>query len=61
MTLDAGALHDAVAALVFCHVDKVDYSFINGRRVVDRGQLTTVDLPRLIEYTNRLAVEMVRG
>jgi 8-oxoguanine deaminase len=56
----AGA-HDRVAALVFCQVDAVDYSFINGRRVVDGGHLTTVELPRLLHQTNRLAAEMVRG
>ena len=56
----AGA-HDPVAALVFCQVEAVDYSFINGRRVVDGGHLTTVELPRLLQQTNRLAAEMVRG
>ena len=57
----AGAQHDPVAALVFCQVDAVDYSFINGRKVVDRGHLTTVELSRLLQQTNRLAAEMVRG
>jgi 8-oxoguanine deaminase len=56
----AGA-HDPVAALVFCQVDAVDYSFINGRKVVDHGHLTTVELPRLLHQANRLAAEMVRG
>lgn len=56
----AGAQHDAVAALVLCQVDAVDYSFINGRRVVDQGRLTTVELPVLVERTNRLAAQLVR-
>lgn len=51
----AGALHDPIAALLFCHVDKVDYSFINGRKVVDQGRLTTIDLPQLVNAHNRLA------
>ncbi len=51
----AGAHHDLVAALIFCPVPSVDYSFINGRKVVDRGQLTTLDLPLLIERTNKIA------
>jgi cytosine/adenosine deaminase-related metal-dependent hydrolase len=55
----AGAQHDIVAALILCHVDSVDYSFINGRRVVDQGRLTTMDLPTLIEKTNHLAAKMV--
>ena len=57
----AGALHDPVAALVLCDVGAVDYSFINGRRVVDQGQLTTVDLPPLIHTVNRLATKMLRA
>jgi 8-oxoguanine deaminase len=56
----AGARHDVVAALVLCQVDAVDYSFINGRRVVDQGRLTTVELPVLVERTNRLAAQLVR-
>ncbi len=51
----AGAQHDVVAALILCQADTVDYSFINGRRVVDQGRLTTVELPMLVEKTNRLA------
>lgn len=51
----AGALHDPVAALVFCHIDRVDYSFINGKRVVDNRQLTTVDLPKLVKTHNQFA------
>jgi cytosine/adenosine deaminase-related metal-dependent hydrolase len=57
----AGALHDPVAALVLCDVGSVDYSFINGRRVVDEGRLTTAELPRLIETVNRLSAAMVQG
>jgi cytosine/adenosine deaminase-related metal-dependent hydrolase len=57
----AGALHDPVAALVLCDVGSVAYSFINGRRVIDRGRLTSAELPRLIETVNRLSAEMVRA
>ena len=57
----AGALHDPVAALVFCDVGSVDYSYINGRCVVEEGRLTTVELPRLIETVNRLSAAMVRA
>jgi 8-oxoguanine deaminase len=57
----AGAQHDSIAALVLCQVDSVDYSFINGRRVVDQGQLTTVELPRLIQQINQLSAAMVHG
>jgi 8-oxoguanine deaminase len=57
----AGAQHDPVAALVLCDVGSVDYSFINGRRVVDEGRLTTANLPQLIETVNRLSAAMVQG
>ena len=55
----AGAHHDLVAALIFCYVDAVDYSFINGRKVVDQKQLTTIDLPVLVEKHNRLAAQLI--
>lgn len=55
----AGAHHDPVAALIFCQVNTVDYSFINGQKVVDRGELTTLELPILIEKHNRLAQQLM--
>ncbi|RXK55617.1 8-oxoguanine deaminase [Oleiharenicola lentus] len=57
----AGAQTDPVAALVFCDSGAVDYSFIHGRRVVDQGRLVTVDLPVLVEHTNRLSAKLVAG
>jgi 8-oxoguanine deaminase len=57
----AGAHHDIVAALVLCQVDSVDYSFINGKKVVDNGILTTLDLGALVEKNNQLAQKMVVG
>ena len=57
----AGALHDPVAALLFCSVDKVDYSFIDGRCVVDNGELTTIELPKLIATHNKAALSLVTG
>ncbi len=57
----AGAGHDVVAALILCQTDGVDFSFVNGRCVVEQGRLTTVDLPRLVERTHRLAARLVAG
>ena len=56
-----GAGHDPLAALFFCHVPRVKHSMVNGRVVVRDGQLTTLDLPRLIERHNRLARQLVQG
>lgn len=55
----AGALYDPLAALMFCTVDKVDYSFINGQRVVDNGILTTVDLPKLVDTHNQAVATLM--
>jgi cytosine/adenosine deaminase-related metal-dependent hydrolase len=55
----AGAHHDALAALFFCHVPRVRHAVVNGRVVVRDGQLTTLELPRLVERHNRLAVALL--
>jgi cytosine/adenosine deaminase-related metal-dependent hydrolase len=57
----AGALHDPVAALVFCAPGEVALSIINGRVIVRDGRLTTLDLPMLVERHNRLAQQLVGG
>ncbi|UVE16312.1 8-oxoguanine deaminase [Pseudomonas sp. LS44] len=57
----AGALHDPLAALVFCAPAQVSHSVINGRVVVRDGHLATVDLPRVLERHNRLAHQLVSG
>lgn len=54
-----GSHHDVVAALIFCQPPAVDYSFINGQKVIDQGRLTTVDLDRLVERCNKIATAMV--
>lgn len=54
-----GALHDPVAALVFCTPPQVSWSIINGRVVVRDGELATLDLPRVLERHNRLARSLV--
>lgn len=55
----AGAQIDPVAALVFCTPPRVAYSIINGRLVIDQGELLTRDLPTLVEDHNRLAAELL--
>lgn len=51
----AGALHDPLAAVVFCAPQRVDWNIIHGRPVVQDGQLLTVDVPGLVERHNRAA------
>ncbi len=54
-----GAVHDPLAALLLCTIERVALSVINGQVVVKNGQLVTIDLPGLIERHNQIAVEMV--
>lgn len=56
----AGALHDPVAALVFCgdsHI--VDFSVVNGNVVVQHGKLVNVNEDEVWEEANRIATGMV--
>ena len=55
----AGALSDPTAALVFCRPDHVNYSIINGRVVIEKGQLTTIDLPLTLEKHNLAARHLI--
>jgi 8-oxoguanine deaminase len=55
----AGALHDPLAALVFCAPQQVDLSIIDGKVVVEDGGLLTVDLGPVIERHNRIAHELL--
>jgi cytosine/adenosine deaminase-related metal-dependent hydrolase len=51
----AGALHDPVAALVFCAPVQADYTVVGGKLIVREGKIQTVDLPVLVEAHNRAA------
>jgi cytosine/adenosine deaminase-related metal-dependent hydrolase len=57
----AGALHDPLAALFFCHVPRVRHSVVNGRVVVRDGRITALELPPLIEHRNRLAAQLAEA
>ena len=54
-----GACHDPVAAMFLCTPPQVDFSVINGKKVVEDGRLLTVDLEELIRKHNEIAVRMV--
>jgi cytosine/adenosine deaminase-related metal-dependent hydrolase len=57
----AGALHDPVAALVFCAPGRASWVVINAKVVVDSGNLVTADLPSVVERHNRLSLRLVSG
>ncbi len=54
------ACHDPMGTLIMCTPPTVDLSVINGRIVVENGQIPNLDLERLIARQNELALEMVR-
>jgi cytosine/adenosine deaminase-related metal-dependent hydrolase len=53
--IEAAGAWDPVAALVLCGPTRVRDLFVEGRQIVRDGQVTTIDLPRVIEDQNRLA------
>jgi cytosine/adenosine deaminase-related metal-dependent hydrolase len=54
-----GAVHDPLASLLFCRLGNVDLSIVNGKVRVRDGNLVDVDLPKLVERHNHLALELV--
>lgn len=57
----AGALHDPVAAVIFCAPQCVDWNVVGGRVIVRQGQLITVDVPALIQRHNAAAKRLLVG
>ena len=57
----AGALHDPVAAVLFCAPGTVTHTYVHGRAVVSDGRAVTVETERLIEAHNRAARRLVDG
>ena len=55
----AGALHDPVAATVFCAPTRARVTVVHGRVVVEDGHVATVDMGPVIERHNRLAATLV--
>ena len=51
----AGALHDPLAAVIFCQPQGVDLNVVHGKTVVKNGQLLGLDLPAHVEKHNRAA------
>jgi 8-oxoguanine deaminase len=55
-----GALHDPMAALVFCNPVHVDFTVVAGKFIVKDGNLVTVDLSHLIEEHNQASTKLLR-
>jgi cytosine/adenosine deaminase-related metal-dependent hydrolase len=54
------ACHDPMGALLMCTPPTVDFSIIDGRIVVQDGQIPGYDLERAVARQNELALEMVQ-
>jgi cytosine/adenosine deaminase-related metal-dependent hydrolase len=57
----AGAQHDPQAALIFCAPQRVDLSVINGKIVVEDGELRTIDVGKVIENHNKISMKLING
>ncbi len=50
-----GAVHDPVAALVFCQPQGVDFALVNGKLLVQDGVPVQLDVLSLVDRHNRAA------
>ena len=56
----AGAAWDLLAGLLFCGSSKANYTIINGKVIVDQGQLVTMDMPKLLENHRAMTADLMR-
>jgi len=61
LPLAGGAVHDPLAALVFCRTPNVDLNVIAGKTRVRDGRLVDVDVAALAQRHNQLARALVEG
>ncbi|MCD4673558.1 MAG: 8-oxoguanine deaminase [Anaerolineaceae bacterium] len=59
LSLSGGAVHDPLSSLLLCSVNRVDFSVINGKVIVEDGEMKTLDLESHIAHHNQLARKMV--
>lgn len=59
-TYSGGAVHDPLAAIVFCQPQNVDLAVVGGRVLVEGGQPLHIDLPSLVERHNRAACSLLQ-
>ncbi len=57
--MSGGAVHDPLAALLLCHVERVAFSVINGRVIVRDKELLTLDVNEHVARHNEIARAMV--
>ena len=57
----AGAVHDPVASLLLCNTGTAAYTVVGGDVIVDRGRISTLDLPPLLETHRAMALRLAAG
>ncbi len=57
----AGALHDPVAAALFCTPQKVDLNIVGGKVIVRDGRMVTVNESTLIDKHNKAAARLLNN
>ena len=55
----AGSLHDPVAATILCAPQQADIVVVNGKVVVEKGHIQSLDMDPLIKQHNQIAYEMI--
>jgi 8-oxoguanine deaminase len=55
----SGAIHDPVAAILFCAPVNTDFTVVGGKFIVKNGSLLTIDLPNLVYRHNQAAKSLL--
>jgi len=59
LAMSGGAVHDPLAALVFCRPGYVDFTVVDGVPLVEHGAFTALDIERVVAQHNELARALV--
>ena len=59
LALAGGAVHDPLAAIVFCRPTGADFTVVNGKPLVEHGALIALDVERIVAQHNELARALV--
>ena len=55
----AGAQWDILAGLIFCASGNSNYTIVNGKVIVDKGMLTTMNMTKLLERHNAMTADLM--
>jgi 8-oxoguanine deaminase len=58
LPMAGGSVHDPVGALMLCSSQLTDYTIVNGRVLVDKGEFKPFDLEPTVRRHNELALEL---